>query len=178
MAKSAKKRAKPGPIASQAELAATVGRSRSQISRWVADDRWPFGGAPWPQSKVPEILRWMAETLRSVGGGGAHPELRREKLEQEIRKLRAQADQAELERDGRLAQLISAADVDAEWASVGAMIRNAFAPLAAQLVGLAISHGLPQEAAPEFQRQIEEAIAGILRVLNATVHQDAPPAWN
>src|SRR5262245_3785905 len=84
------------------------------LSSWVRHDfwRWPRR-APWPAKIVPDVLRWRAEEL----GVGRPPTertptdlkgLREQKIREEIRKLRFQADVAESElkeRDGRLADV-------------------------------------------------------------------------
>lgn len=180
------------PIKSLTELAELVGRNKSQITRWVRRDDWPFGSAPWPRRKVPEILNWVATNIRDRSDvksitpteaaapaaeavkQGRKPspvsdtisELKTGKLSQEVRKLRAQADTAETALAKERGALLDASKVEDEWAAVGVAIRNGFQSLGAQLTNVALSQGMPSENAPEFQTQAEASITGILRHLS------------
>lgn len=161
------------------ELAEAVERDKGTISRWTKREDWPFARkAPWPASDKPKILRWVADTLEkeTTGGAGAKADggkpdeqkrLKLEKLKEEIRKLRAQADQAETALKRERGALMDAAEVESEWASIGVAVRNDFANLPSQLVPLALSHGMPHEAAATFQDQVQEAVNAILRRLSS-----------
>lgn len=166
----------------KAELAVAVGVHPMQITRWARRADWNFPrNPPWPATIVGKIQRWAADTLEKKGPmSGARDEspetkaLRGDKLAAEVRKLRAQADQSEDERDKHRGRLMLADEVEAEWTKAGNVVRNGFANLSSQLVPLALSHGMPQEAAGEFGRQIDESVNGILRILSRNGSKDDP----
>lgn len=123
-------------------------------------------------------MRWVANTLIVREGGQTTkpaadtassdlPELKKEKLRKEIRKLHAQADAAETALAKELGKLLDAEIVERRWASIGAVVRNGFQNLSSQLVPLALSHGMPNQAAPQFQEQVDAAVAAILRRLSS-----------
>jgi phage terminase Nu1 subunit (DNA packaging protein) len=150
-----------------------VDRDKSNVSRWLKRPDWPFSRTgPWQRSEVPEILRWIADSLISresvddEDGDDDYTELKKEKLRKEIRKLHAQADAAETALAKERGKLLDAADVERKWASIGAVVRNAFQNLSSQLVPLALGHGMPNEAAPQFQEQVDAAVGSILRHLS------------
>lgn len=162
------------------ELADLVGRDVSQISRWLRRDDWPFGGPPWNRGTVPKVLRWVADVLERQApagdsdGDGADDTtaLRKDKLRQEIRKLRANADQAETALARERGKLMDAGAVEGEWTSIGVVVRNAFQNLGSQLVPLALSHGMPNEAAAVYGQQVDETVGGILRHLSRDGTED------
>ncbi len=94
------------------------------------------------------------------------PALRKDKLRKEIRKLHAQADAAETALARERGLLVDAAEVQQRWTAIAIVMRNAFQNLGAQLVPLALTHGMPHEAAAQFQEQTDGAVAGILRRLS------------
>jgi hypothetical protein len=146
------------------------------VSRWAKRPDWPFAKrGPWPRRDVPSMLRWAADTLERDAGpadagaeGGADntAALRKQKLQQEIRKLRANADQAETALAKERGQLLDAGEVERAWANIAVVVRNGAQNLASQVVPLALSHGMPHEAAGAFQEQVEQAVAGVLRHLS------------
>ena len=178
MAKPAtKKLAKP--ISSLAELGKLVGRDAGTMTRWLKRDDWRFGRPPFKRSDVPKILQWAASHLRDradvspagVGikkkiNNGLIAELREQKLRAEVRKIEVGVQQAETLLMKEAGQLIEAASVEDAWAEVGVQIRSGFENLGAQLVGLAMTHGMPRDAASAFKMQIDAAIAGVLRKLS------------
>lgn len=172
MAKGSANPASPQPIRTLKELAALTDRDLSTVSRWPKRDDWPFGPLPLKRSLVPKVLTYAADLREKQGNakpGSGDEEtkaLRKEKLREEVRKLRANADQAETALARERGVLVEAAAVESEWAGVGVVVRNGFQNLASQLVPLALTHGMPQEAAATFQQQIEEAVAGVLRHLS------------
>jgi hypothetical protein len=166
------KKTKSRSIESTFDLARLVGRERSTVTRWLQRDDWPFPKRPpWQRSLVPKIMRWIADTLivresSGVQGNEELTALKKQKLEEEIRKLSTQADASEAALARERGTLMDADDVEAEWANVCAMIRRGFQNLASQLVPLALTHGMPHEAAPEFQQQAEAIVAAILQVMS------------
>lgn len=138
---------------------------------------WPFPRQfPIGRTLVPKILRWVADTLiarestaREQPGDPPDEvkELRKQKLRNEVRKLLAAAETAETALARERGRLVEAAEVEREWAGLGVVMRNAFQNLGAQLVPLALTQGMPHEAAPTFQQQIEEVVTGILRRLSS-----------
>jgi hypothetical protein len=165
-------------IASLEALAVLVERDISTVSRWTKRPDWTFPRkAPWTPVMVPQILRWVADVLlpptvdHGDGKGVAGDELkelRKEKLRKEIRKLHAQADQAETQLARERGKLLDAASVEQEWASIGSVVRNDFQNLSSQLVPLALNHGMPNEAAAVFGQEVEAAVGGILKRLSGS----------
>lgn len=171
--------AKEFPIRTAEELSLLVGRSKPTLSRWMRRAEWNFGKPPWERNLLPRMMRWIAdhigasaEKITGTGMSGRPVDvegrdLRLSKARQEIRKLSAAADDAETTRARNRGELLKAADVESEWASVGAKVRNAFQNLGSQLVPLALAHGMPHQHAAEFQNQIEQSVSGILRILSS-----------
>lgn len=163
------------------ELAALVEKDNGTVSRWLRRPDWPFPRkAPWKPAVVPEILRWVADNLRpptidiepGKPKGGRLTELREEKLTEEIRKLRAQANTFETAYARECGKLLDAPVVEQEWAGIGAVVRSGFQNLSSQLVPLALSHGMPNEAAPTFAQQVEEIVGGVLKRLSGVGDND------
>lgn len=164
---------KSGTCKTLVEFSKALDVPKSSVSRWLRRIDWPFPRrAPWSKKIVPEVLRWAADTLekgrpaKDASKATTTQQLRDEKLKQEIRKLRANADQAETALARERGELLLAADVEREWVSVGVVVRNALENLPSQAVPLALTHGMPHESAGKFQSQVEELIAGILRHLS------------
>ena len=161
------------------KLADRLELSHTAVNGYVKRNDWPFNRkGPWRESQVPEIQRWAADTLEKRAGpdeesGDETKKLRKDKLREEVRKLRANADQAETALQRERGTLMEAAAVEREWAGVGVLVRNGFQNLAGQLVPLALTHGMPNEAAAAFGQQIDEAVAGILRHLSRDGIEDA-----
>jgi phage terminase Nu1 subunit (DNA packaging protein) len=155
------------------EFAEALGVPLTTLSGWTKHPLWKWDRkAPWPAAAVPDVLRWAADTLEK-GRPARDPdkitktqELRDEKLRQEIRKLRANAEQAETALARERGALLDAADVEREWASIGVVVRNAIENLPSQVLPLALTHGMPQEASGRFQAQVEELVSGVLRHLS------------
>lgn len=150
------------------------------LSSWIRNPKWKWNSkAPWNADIVPDVLRWAADDLET-GRPRKDPakvtktqELRDEKLRQEIRKLRANADQAETALARERGQLHDADQCEEEAVRRATLIRNAMQNVPTQGVSLALSHGMPHEAAPQFQKQLEELVNGSLRYLASS--PDAQP---
>jgi gas vesicle protein len=164
------------------ELADACGSKVPTVSGWIRKPWWKWSKrAPWSRSIVPEINRAAADALEENRGGRpsdpesaeSTKELRDEKLRQEIRKLRANADQAETALSKERGALLLASDVEREWASVGVLVRNAVENLPSQIVPLALTHGMPHEAAATLQAQMEELISGVLRHLSKNEFEES-----
>jgi hypothetical protein len=173
----AKGNSSPKPIRTLGELSGLVERDPGTVSRWTKRDDWPFAKkAPWSRGDVPKILRWVADTLerdtrpdRGEGDDESADDtkaLRKQKLREEVRKLRANADQAETALAKERGSLIDAGEVEQKWAATAVVVRNGFTNLASQLVPLALGHGMPAEAAAAFGQQVNEAVNGVLRHLS------------
>lgn len=175
------------PVKSMKALAELVGRDRGQVSRWTKREDWPFSPrAPWVRADVPKIIRWVADTLERTGGakeaddavgGEADPDsiaaLKKQKLREEIRRLaedirglRARANAAETELDRVRGRLMDADQVARDFAAAGVNVRNGLQNLPSQVVPLALGHGMPGDAAQEFQGQVEELVTAILKRLS------------
>jgi hypothetical protein len=164
----------PPTCRSVRDLAKAVEKSHTAVGKWVKRADWPFSRKPpWKRDQLPAIMRWAADTLApNTHADPADDQadntaaLRRQKLQQEIRKLRANADQAETALAKERGQLLDAGEVERAWANIAVVVRNGAQNLASQVVPLALSHGMPHEAAGAFQEQVEQAVAGVLRHLS------------
>ena len=170
MAKAARKTRKQQPFATLKAFAAALDVPLTTLSGWTKHPTWKWPKrAPWPHDITPQVLRWAAESLekgRPSKPAGSTQHLRDEKLKQEIRKLRANADQAETALAKERGALHDADDCEEEAARRATLIRNGTQNIAPQAVSLALSHGMPHESAPPFQKQIEELVNGCLRFLS------------
>jgi hypothetical protein len=145
------------------------------VSGWTRHPAWTWGKkAPWPAKIVPDVLRWAADALEK-GRPAKDPAdaesiqgLREQKLRQEIRKLRAHADQAETSLARERGDLHDAAACEEESVRRATLYRNGIQNIPSQIVSLALSNGLPHEAAPRFQGQIEELVNACLRFTAAS----------
>jgi phage terminase Nu1 subunit (DNA packaging protein) len=167
------KKTKKTSIKTQRELAALVERDPAQVCRWLKDDRWTFGKAPWPRAKLPAILKWVADELRNDEGGSELVELKGEKLTQEIRRLTALAGTAEMELDRERGKLIDADAVRAEFENTGRIIRNGFASLTTNLLPIALKLGMPATASNQFSVEAQEQIDSVLSGLSKSETDDA-----
>lgn len=182
MEKGTRKSRKPTQFRTLKEFAAALDTPISTLSGWTKHElwRWPRR-APWPHEIVPDVLRWAADDLER-GRPAKDPstltgtqKLRDEKLRQEIRKLRANADQAETALARERGALHDAAECEEESVRRATLYRNAIQNVPTQVVSVALASGLPHEAAPHFQKQVEELLNGCLRHTAAAA--DAEPAF-
>lgn len=175
MSKSNRKSRVPSTIPTLTEFAKALDTPDSTVSGWTKHSAWRWNRkGPWQRSILPEVLNWAADELERGRPSLARtdPEgvettkgLRDEKLRQEIRKLRAHADQAVTALAKERGALHDAAQCEEEWVRMASLIRNAFQNVAPQAVVAALSAGMPHEAAPGFQKQIDELVNGCLRYL-------------
>jgi phage terminase Nu1 subunit (DNA packaging protein) len=129
------------------------------------------------------VLRWAAIFLERgrpavKPGDDKTVKLKFEKLQQEIRKLAASADQAETELARTRGKLLDADEVANQWSVIGIVIRNALENIPAQVVPLALSHGMPHESSIKLHAQVEELIQSALRHLSdegSRVDRPGPP---
>jgi hypothetical protein len=172
------------PYASLREFSEALDTPLSTVSGWTKHPQWQWTArAPWPREVVPQVLRWAATMLEKgrpaksktdPAGFSKTVNLRDEKLRQEIRKLRAHADQAESQLARERGALHDAAVCEEEAVRRAVLFRNGVQNIPPQVVSMALSHGLPHDGAPVFQKQIEELVNGCLRYLASTA--DAEPA--
>jgi hypothetical protein len=164
-----------------AEFAAALDTPLSTVSGWTKHALWKWNKkAPWAREIIPDVLNWAADELER-GRPSTQTEadvsttkgLRDEKLRQEIRKLRANADQAVTALMRERGNLHDADECEEERTRMASLIRNAFQNVAPQAVVAALSAGMPHDAAPTFQKQIDELVNGCLRYLAIT--PDAQP---
>src|SRR5688572_22799916 len=52
-----------GPIQGVRGLARAIGISHPAVSKWLKDERWPYGAGPWPAAMLPQIVAWQRNTL-------------------------------------------------------------------------------------------------------------------
>lgn len=173
MPNTTRKPRKAHKYATLTDFAAALKSPISTVSGWLRHDswQWPKKG-PWPHSLVPLVLNWAADTLESgrpskektdPEGVETQKNLREQKLRQEIRKLRAHADQAETALARERGALHDAAECEDEAVRRAGLYRTSVQNIPPQLVSLALSHGMPHEAAAEFQQQIDQLVNGCLR---------------
>jgi hypothetical protein len=183
MSKPSRKPRKPEQFRTLAEFSTGLKVPVSTLSGWIRHDFWQWSKkAPWPKSVVPDVLRAAADNLER----GRPPtektdpraaqntkDLREEKLRQEIRKLRAHADQAETALAKERGTLHDADACEEEAVRRATLYRNAVQNVPTQVVSLALAHGMPHEAAPTFQKQLEELVNGCLRYTAASAEPAA-----
>lgn len=160
-------------ITTQTSLANALECKQSQVSRWMRRTDWKFGKGPWKRSQIPLIQRWRAENLKPGAPEKPKPEntgrvstLREGKLNAEVRKLNAQADEAETQLLRERKKLVPIGDVVAEWEKIGQRIRNDFRNATTSILPIALTLGMPMQASAEFQEKTNAIIEGILRVLS------------
>lgn len=169
-----------------AVLSKLTERTRKQIYEWLKRPDWPFARVPpWPDTKKSAILKWVANTLghgsqreKAAKASGEIGKLKDEKLQADIRRVGLVADLAQVELDKAKGKLLDATEVEANMVGMAVMVRNALQNLPSQLVPVALSQGMPNEAAAEFQQQVDALVCGVLRQLAASggQPQPAPPA--
>ena len=105
----------------QRELAAALKISGPTVNRYLQRAEWKWSRTgPWNLSDVPTMLRWIAEELKAGGeqlpgaGGDEVRQLKKEKLQGEIRVLLGRAMAIESEQAERARRLIDTATVG-EW---------------------------------------------------------------
>ncbi len=171
-------------IRTLAEFAAALKTPEATVRGWVRHDAWAFNRkSPWSRDIVPGVLNWAADTLErgrkpndaKPTAPGSSKDLRDEKLRQEIRKLRANADQAETALGVERGKLHDADQCEEEAVRRASLYRNAVQNVPMQVVSMALSAGLPHEAAPAFQKQVDELLNGCLRY-TSTATDTQPPA--
>ena len=174
MKNSARKTRKAKAFGSLREFSEALGVPLTTAAGWTKHATWQWNRkSPWLAEIVPAVLRWAADSLEKgrpadaskATKPGSTQQLRDEKLRQEIRKLRANADQAETALAKERGALHDADACEEEAVRRATLIRNAMQNLSPQVVSLALSHGLPHEAAPQFQKQTEEIVNASLRYL-------------
>lgn len=162
------------------QLAKALEYSQQNMSKVVQRDDWSFSRRPpWARSLVPKMLTWKAENIRAKRETYAPKKdddesttgLRKQKLENEVRKLHLQAETAEVALQKECGKLLEAAEVEREWATEANLVRNAFQNLPSQLIPLALSHGCRNEEAPAFHKEIEGIVGAILRRLSTGEHR-------
>ncbi len=166
---------------SKAEFAVALHVVTQTVSRWTRHAQWHWSRkGPWSAEIVPDVLRWAADTLErgrprkektDPEGTATIGDLREEKLRQEIRKLRAHADQAETALAKERGDLHDAGQCDDEAVRRASLYRTAIQNVPTQVVSLALSRGMPHQSAPEFQQQLEELLNGCLRFTNASANE-------
>ncbi len=154
---------------SSQDVADALGIDEKTVRRWCAKKIRPcpntrkLNGAISLNST--EVAAWMK--ANNVTGKPGRPDgPPTEQKSHKTRQIAAMADFWELRVSQQKGKLMDADAVENEFASLGVLMRNGFQNLASQIVPLALSNGMPHEAAAEFGVQIEEMVNGILRQLS------------
>lgn len=160
-------------ITTQTGLAKALGCKQPQVSGYVRRSDWKFGKGPWKRSQIPLIQRWRADNLKPGApekpkpeNAGRVSELREGKLNAEVRKLNAQADEAETQLLRERKKLVPIGEVVAEWERIGQRIRNDLQNFGSSIVPDALTLGMPMQAAAEFTEKVQAKITAILRVMS------------
>ncbi len=61
--------ATPGGAVSNRELAGLLGVSEASVRKWLKDERWQFGPAPWDAATIALIRAWRSRTLADAPAG-------------------------------------------------------------------------------------------------------------
>jgi Xaa-Pro aminopeptidase len=171
------------------ELSAALKEPLTTVAGWTKHPLWQWSRkAPWQRTDAPAMLLWAADTLErgrplkekaDPKTASEIAKLREQKLREEIRKLRAHADQAETALSKERGALHDADACEEEAVHRATLYRNGVQNLPSQVVSLALAGGMPHESAPQFQKQIEELVNGCLRYTAASAdkkhkeHDDA-----
>lgn len=161
------------PIKTKSELADELGRNKSAVTRYTQRPDWPFSRTgPWLRTDLEAIRQWVidnvleVEAQRLVGTGDELKELRKQKIRKEIEKLEGQIACDRIDIGKKRGELLEASLVSEQWASVGVTVRNSLENLPSQIIPLALTHGIPHEAADVFRGQVEALVGGVLRHLS------------
>ncbi len=168
------------PITTQSELAKALGCKQPQVSGYIRRPDWKFGKGPWKRAQIPVIQRWRADNLKPGAPEKPKPEnagrvsaLRESKLDAEVRKLNAQADEAETQLQRERKKLVPIAEVVQEWERIGQRVRNDLQNFASSIVPDALTLGMPMQAAAEFQAKVQAKITAVLRVMSDAGRREA-----
>lgn len=143
---------KPTHYPNRARLAAALDVRRPTVTRLMRRDDWPVGKSPpWTAQDVAVIQRWRADALREDRAHQEHQPvadpavkaLRQRKLEQEIRKLQAQADGAELALSKERGELVPRLEVEDAFVARITMVRESLQRLVRSLPIALIGLDLP-----------------------------------
>jgi hypothetical protein len=149
------------PIRTQDELALLLDRDKSQVSRYIRQENWPFSRrAPWGRSDVPRMLRWMADNLepaRNQGGTGETGSLKEKKTKEEIRKLHHQANAAELEYEKARGNVGGMDEIQRQMLRIVGVYVSQLQGLAASLAPI-----LEGKNASEIHDEIEKAVSQVM----------------
>ncbi|HEX4796178.1 MAG TPA: hypothetical protein VH370_20480 [Humisphaera sp.] len=163
---------RPTAIRTARALAELVGRDPATVCRWLADERWRFGKAPWSSDQLPAIRQWIASELRTGPDPVLQP-LRATKLREQVRQIRAQADAAETQLARERAALHDREECRLESIRRARLYRRGVAGVAGQAAELAVTCGLPAGAAAKLQREVQGIIDRALQfVVGAEVEAE------
>jgi hypothetical protein len=165
----------------RAAFGAAMKVSGATMTRLLARDDWPAAKSPpWAMKDVVKVQKWRESCLREDRAATEHApadpstkSLRQRKLEQEIRKLSAQAGCAEIElkrEDGKLldADEVEAGQVERIEAVMGAM-REAVGILARKL---AVAFGIdPAKSEPIIEAEFRAICSAFA---DGRTYADAP----
>ena len=121
-----------------------------------------------------DIMRWCANELEAKGPTGGDPDtkaLRKSKLKEEVRKLRAQANTAEREDAKSAGTLLDSAEVTRLWANVARVVRHAVEGIGARVAARCVGR-----TAAEIQGIIDEECRDALQHLSKNAGEEIQAA--
>lgn len=154
-------------IRRQAELAVLLGRNQSNVSRMIRSEEWPFSRTgPWKRSDLPEMVKFLADRERGrVPGTGGDPEtqaLKRARLQEDVRRLRNQANASEVEFARQRGAVVGVDEVKRLWLRVVGVYVNQLQGLAATVAPMCEGKN-----AAEIHEELEKHVAKVLANVRA-----------
>lgn len=169
-------------------LAASIGRSKQAVSKWTKREDWPFSRKPpWDRSALPKIRHWAQYNLKQDGTPAPAsepldsletpaPTDRQDERAAKLKVLDERGRILELQRKREEGQLLAVEDVRNEWSSICALIRTGIQNLTPQLLPMALSLGMPRDAAGDFRERCDALINSTLRLLSRDADKPDSPS--
>lgn len=147
------------------ELAKLLNRPFQTVGGWVKHPDWIFERiGPWSIDSKNLMLEWAVAHLKpsSPIRDSITPELRRDKLVEEVHKTRTQNALAETALARARGELISTAEVEREWKNIGSVMRAAIQDMGPSAVSLALQCGMPMTSTADFAQKFNDLISDTL----------------
>lgn len=131
----------------QGEMAALAGVTRQTISDWMVE------GLPHTKPGGREVVYDLFTAIPWIRDNKWKPS-----LDDRSRKLKAEADLAEMERDLQAGKLVDAAEVEASWVDAAIRVRAKILGMPPKLAPQVVSMTIP-EAQELIERECHQALA-------------------